>query len=59
VKDQSPDWRPATRAAWTRYIEREIKPSLGDQKPTEIRPSDVRQFADRIRRGVPGAKHGE
>jgi integrase len=59
VKDQSPDWRPVTRASWTRYIEREIKPSLGDKAPTAIQPSDVREFVDRIRKGVAGDKPDE
>jgi len=59
VKDQSPDWRPATRASWIRYVEREIKPSLGQKTPIEIQPSDIRDFVDRIRKGVPGAKPEE
>jgi integrase len=59
VKDQSSDWRPATRVGWIRYIEREIKPRLGDRAPAEIQPSDIRDFVDRIRKGVAGPKAGE
>jgi integrase len=59
VKDQSPDWRPATRVAWIRYLEREVKPRLGDKAPADVQPSEIRDLVDRIRKGVPGSKPGE
>jgi integrase len=59
VEDQSPDWRPSTRASWTRYVDKELKPALGAMPPAEIRPADVRAFVDRIRKGVPASTPGE
>jgi integrase len=59
LKDQARDWRPVTRASWSRYVEREIKPNLGDKIPHELQPSDVREFVDRIKNGVAGAKPDE
>jgi integrase len=50
TKDQSPAWRPSTRAGWLRFIEADIKPALGKRIPAELTPDDVARFVDTLKR---------
>jgi integrase len=59
VKEQSADWRPSTRKGWVRYIEKEIKPALGDLLPAAITGDDVRGMIDAIRLGIPDGSGAE
>src|SRR6185503_11064231 len=49
VRDQENEWRPSTKKGWTRYIESEIKPAIGDRRPDDVTPEMVRAMIDRIK----------
>ena len=50
------NFRPASRAGWSRYISTEIVPQLGKLLPADITAEDVATLIDKIEHGVPGPK---
>lgn len=52
------EWRPKTRAEFTRIVERELVPALGDLAPEDVTKKHVRNLYDRIAaRSESMAKH--
>lgn len=54
--EELPRYRRATSTGWERYIDREIRPALGDMLPSEITSGHIAGLRETVSRGVIASK---